>query len=358
MRRGVMAGRFASSGTALDQFWRVEELEAPARERLAAATAEFLSGVPGDGRTLSANRAAFARWQFEPHVLVDVSLRDLSTTVLGQRIELPVMIAPSALHRLYHPDGELATARAAAAAGTLAVISTSSSYPLEDVRAAAADFAPWFQLYWVSDREMTRYLVERAHAAGFAAICLTVDAAVPSWREHELRAPFVFPDGVIQANLPGGPHVHATDLTWESLAWLRSLSPLPLVLKGVLRVDDARRAVEHGVDGLIVSNHGGRQLDGSIASLDALAAVAEALDGSIELYMDGGVRSGSDVAVAVALGARAVLIGRPALWGLTLGGEAGVARVLALLRGQLDSAMGLLGAPTLPSLTRDLLRPA
>jgi 4-hydroxymandelate oxidase len=340
-----------------DSFWRVEDFEAPARERLSPAVREFLYEVPGTGRTYRGNRAAFESWQFEPHVLVDVSRRDLATTVLGQRIDLPVMIAPTALHRLYHPDGELATVRAAASAGTLAVLSTSSSYPLEDIVAAAGPTS-WFQLYWLADREITRYLVQRAFDADCSAICLTVDAAVPAWREHELRTPFVFPDGVRQANLPpgSGPHSHASELTWKSLEWLRSLSPLPLVLKGVLRSDDARLAVEHGVDALIVSNHGGRQLDGTVASLDALPRVRDAVQDRLEIYLDGGVRGGSDVATAIALGARAVLIGRPALWGLTVGGEAGVSRVLAILRGQLEAAMGLLGAPTLRDLTPDLLR--
>lgn len=340
---------------AVTNLWNLAEFEAAAYELLPARVSNYVAGAAGDGRTMRGNREAFGRWVFAPRVLVDVSQRDLSTTVLGQRIDIPLMVAPSSLHGLYHPDGELATARAAGAAGTVMIASTGSSYPMEQI-AAAASGPLWFQLYWLQDEGVTRDLVQRAAAAGYRALCLTVDSPVAPWRENERRVPLL-PEDLRLGNVTGGPFAPASNLTWESLAWLRSIAPLPLVLKGILSVADALLAVEHGADAIIVSNHGGRQVDDTIATLDALPPIVEAVGGRIEVYVDGGVRRGTDVLKALALGARAALIGRPAPWGLAVGGEAGVARVLSLLRSDLESAMATLGVPTVASIPRDILLP-
>ena len=247
-------------------------------------------------------------------------------TILGRTIALPILFAPTALHRFAHPDAELATARAAEALGTTMVMSSGASVRFEDVGPTVTK--PWFQLYWFTDRELTRDLVARAEASGFAAICVTVDAPVPAWREHEERLPPLPSPGIWSDNLPRDadpPLEVEAALTWQSLEWLRSITSLPILLKGIMTAEDAALAVEHGLDGIIVSNHGGRQLDWAQATLDALPEIVEAVDvagGKLEILMDGGIRRGTDVLKALALGARAVLIGRPVQWGLATGGGA------------------------------------
>lgn len=344
----------AVTGPTAADLWSLAEFEAAAYARLPPRAVNYIAGAAGDGRTMRGNRDAFGRWVFCPRLLVDVSQRDLSTTVLGHRIDFPVMVAPSSLHALSHPDGELATARAAGSAGTVMVASTGSSHPMESI-AAAATGPLWFQLYWLHDWALTRELVQRACAAGFKALCLTIDSPVAAWRENELRLPLT-PEDLRLGNITG-VQATASDLTWDALSRLRSICPLPLVLKGILAAEDARLAVEHGADAIIVSNHGGRQVDDTVATLDALPAVIEAVDGRLEVYVDGGVRRGTDVLKALALGARATLIGRPALWGLAVDGQAGVARVLSILRSELEAAMGNLGTPTTVRITRDILLP-
>ena len=324
--------------------------------------------------TLWHNRAAFDRLSLAYRVLVDVSRRDLGTTVLGQPVSMPVLVAPTAFHAMAHPDGECGTARAAAAAGTAMVLSTLSNTPVEDVVAAAGSAPVWFQLYVFRDRGVTRALVERAAAAGATALVLTVDAPLLGWREADVRNRFGLPPGLTIANLvpaERGEMAGAADdsglaayfarfidpaLTWDDLEWLRSLTPLPLVVKGVVRADDARRAVAAGARAVMVSNHGGRQLDTAPATVEVVGEVAEAVGDAAEVYLDGGVRRGIDVIKALALGARAVLVGRPVLWGLAVGGQAGVGRVLEILRGELDHAMALCGCPDLAAITRDLVR--
>jgi 4-hydroxymandelate oxidase len=306
-------------------------------------------------------------------MLVDVSQRDLSTQILGQSLELPILIAPMAFQCLAHPEGEIATAKAAAKMGTAMVLSTLATKSIEEVTSAGNHTPQWFQLYVHRDRALTRTLVERAYAAGFQALCLTVDAPLLGKRERDTRNQFVLPQGMELANLatltdleisykPGESGLFAyfleqlnPALTWKDLEWLQSLSPLPLVVKGILRGDDALRAVEHGAKAVIVSNHGGRQLDGAIATIDALSEVVAAVGDKAEVLVDGGIRRGTDVLKALALGAKAVLLGRPVLWGLAVGGEAGVRHVLELLRDELDLAIALSGCAKLQDIDSSLV---
>ncbi len=336
----------------LARLFSVEDFEPLARERMADAAYRYVAGWAGTGETVRLNREAFGRWVLKPRALIDVSTIDPSTTVLGQPVSMPVLFAPSALHRLAHPDGELATAAASVTTGTIMIMSTSASATIEAVARVAKD--PWFQLYWLTDRELTRDLVQRAAAAGFRALCLTVDAPVGGWREGELRYPVPISATCRAANLPDDVEVE-TRLTWSSLEWLRSISPLPLVLKGIMTAEDARLAVEHGAAAVVVSNHGGRQLDWAQASLDALPEIVDAVDGRLEILTDGGIRRGTDVLKALALGARAVLVGRPVFWGLATGGAAGLAAMIELIRGELISAMALTGATSVSEVGRQVV---
>ena len=349
----------------------VEDFEEQARERLPQLVYDYYAGGAGDEWTLRENRRAFERWVFRPRFLVDCSNVGLRTTVLGQEIDFPVMVAPTAFHRLAHPDGEIATARGTAQAGTVMVVSTISTTSMEEV-AAAVDSPKWFQLYMHKDRELTAGLVKRAHEHGYLAIVLTVDTPLLGRRLRDERNSFTLPEGVGLANLEGVPlpaepgsnlfRYFADQLeiamTWEDVAWLRELSPLPVLLKGILTEEDARLAVEAGVRGIVVSNHGGRQLDGAPATLDVLPEVVEAVGGRAEVYLDGGVRRGTDALKALALGARAVMVGRPILWGLAANGQAGVAEVLAMLKSELALAMTLSGRDKVAEVDRSLVAPA
>lgn len=340
----------------LSRIFSVEEFEDLARERMPIEGYSFIAGWAGSGAAARGNREAYARWTFRPRVLMDVSRIDTSTTVLGRKIGVPILFAPTALHRFAHPDAELATARAAEALETIMIISTSASLPIEEVGPAAT--APWFQLYWFTDRGVTAELIARAEASGCAALCVTVDTPVAAWREGEMRLPPLPSPGITSGNLPDDadpPLQIESSLTWQSLDWLRSITKLPLVLKGVTAPEDAALAAEHGVDGIVVSNHGGRQLDFSMATLDALPEVVEAVDGRLDVLVDGGVRRGTDVLKALALGARAVLIGRPVLWGLGAGGTEGLLRMVELIRGELVSAMGHTGQTAASRVDRGIL---
>jgi len=348
------------------------ELEAIARAQIPATSWDYYAGGAGDEATLRDNVEAYARLRLMPRVLVDVSKLTLATTALGAPIAFPVLVAPLACQRLAHADGEAATARGAAAAGTIMVVSTLATMRLEDV-ATAADAPKWFQLYVHKDHGLTRALIDRAVAAGYRAIVLTVDTPRLGRRERDVRNGFTLPRGLALANFTGdaartpattggsGLAAYAAShlddaLTWDDLAWVRAQSSLPLAIKGVVRADDARRAVELGAAAVIVSNHGGRQLDGTIATIDALPAVADAVGGRAEVYVDGGVRRGTDVLKALALGARAVLLGRPVLWALAAGGAEGVTQALALLRAELDHALALAGVPSVRDVPRDVVR--
>lgn len=355
----------------------VSDYESLAVEHLSQMALDYYNSGAWDEVTLQDNRAAFERFKIRPRMLVGVSDRHLTTKVLGQPLQMPLLIAPMAFQCLAHPDGEVATANAAASAGVGMVLSTLATKSIEDVALAFdhhPDAAPqWFQLYVHRDRGMTRALVERAYAAGYKALCLTVDAPLLGRRERDKRNQFALPPGLHLANLAtlSGldiPHQEGESglftyfaqqldpaVTWRDLEWLQSLCPLPLVLKGILRGDDAEKAVECGAKAIVVSNHGGRQLDYAIASLDALAEVVEAVDGRAEVLVDGGIRRGVDILKALALGAKAVLLGRPVLWGLAVGGEAGVSHVIELLRDELDVAMALSGCATLQDIDSSLV---
>ncbi len=351
----------------------LQELEALARERLPQMVYDYYAGGANDELTIDDNRRAWEAIRLRPRVLVGVRDVDPSTTVLGRRLAMPLLTAPCGFNGLAHPEGERAVARAAAGAGVVQVVSTVSNTSLEDVAAAAPDGARWFQLYCYRDREVTRALVERAQAAGYDALCVTVDVPYLGRREREIRTGFHLPPGVTIKNLEPyavadmaaaerdsalRKYVNALwdpGLDWTAIDWLRSITTLPLVLKGILAGDDARLAADHGAAGVIVSNHGGRQLDGSVSSAYALGEVAAAAGDRLEVLVDGGIRRGSQVVAALAMGARAVLIGRPYLWGLAVDGEAGVARVLENYHNEIVLAMALCGRRTVADIDRELL---
>lgn len=348
------------------------EYETLASQHLSKMALDYYARGAWDEVTLRDNRAAYDRYKLLPRVLADVTHRDLSTTVLGRPLKLPILIAPMAFQRLAHPQGEVATARAAKSMGATMVLSTLSTISLEEV--ARETDRLWFQLYVHRDRSLTRALVERAEAAGYSALCLTVDAPVLGQRERDRRNEFSLPLGMELANLTAMADLKIPQtkgesgllayfaqqldpgLTWQDVEWLQSLTKLPVVVKGILRGDDARRAVEHGAKAIVVSNHGGRQLDGAIATIDALGEVVAAVGDRAEVLVDGGIRRGSDILKAIALGAKAVLVGRPILWGLAVGGELGARHVLELLRDELDRGMALSGCAKIEDIDVSLVR--
>lgn len=350
----------------------LNDLEALARDRLPQMAYDYFAGGANDELTMDENRRAWEAVRLRPRVLVDVSHVDCTTTVLGRPVSMPLLLAPCGFNGLAHPDGERAVARAAAAAGVIQVVSTAATTSLEDVAAAAAGLR-WFQLYCYRDREVTRALVQRAEAAGYEALCVTVDVPFLGRREREVRNGFHLPPGVTLKNLE--PYAVATmaaaerdsalakyvnalwdpSLDWTAIDWLRSITRLPVVLKGILAGNDALRAAEHGARAVIVSNHGGRQLDGSVCSASALREVVETAGGRLEVLVDGGIRRGSHIVAALAMGARAVLIGRPYLWGLAVDGTDGVRQVLDGLRNELVLAMALCGRPAVAEIDRSLL---
>ena len=328
------------------------DYEELAQAHLDAAAWAYYAGGSDDEITLRANREAFTRIQLRPRVLVDVNRCDTHVTVLGTPISLPVMVAPTAFHSLACPEGECATAQAAGGAGTLMVASSSSTRSLEEI-AQAASGPLWFQLY-VFNRQGVAELLQRVATAGYRALVLTVDS--PRWgqKERAIRSGFQIPT---KANFVDQADARDTvSFTWKDLDWLRSLSPLPIILKGILTAEDARMAVEHGVEGIIVSNHGGRQLDSVPASIEALPEIVEVVNQRCEVYMDGGIRRGTDILKALALGARAVLVGRPILWGLAVEGKEGAQQVLEILRAELELAMALAGRPTITSIDQSLVK--
>jgi 4-hydroxymandelate oxidase len=340
------------------------DFEAAARERLEAASFGYVAGGSFDEVTLRRNLEAWSGWELQPRVLVDVSRVDTSTSLLGQQVAVPFGIAPAALHGLCHPEAELATAGAAASAGVLFVLSTLASRPLEEVAGAPAEGLRWFQLYVSNDRGFSRALVERAEAAGYAALVLTVDLPVLAVRASRSRTGFDIGAGAT-GHFAAEEEMtfqeildtrYADDLTWTDVEAIRSWSSLPVVVKGILHPDDARLAAEHGAAAVVVSNHGGRQLDRVPASIDALPDVVEAIGGRAEVYLDGGVRRGTDVLTALALGARAVVAARPFMYALATGGAEGVARAIDILCRETETAMALLGTPRVRDIGRDHVR--
>ena len=370
-RRDTIAPMSSPAPPDLATLLTIGDLEQAAAAALSPMALRYYRSGADAEHTLLENQAAFARWVLYYRVLCDVSTRDLATTVLGTRVAAPILIAPTAYHRLAHPDGEIGTARAAAAAGLIYVMSTLATTTIEDIAAATPGAPRWFQLYVHKDAGLTRALVARAAAAGHSAIVVTVDTPLLGRRIGDERHGFALPDGLSMVNLLGDAtprsgsalaayvaERHEPALTWKHIEALRASTALPIVLKGIVRADDARRAADVGVGAIIVSNHGGRQLDHAPATIDALPAVAEAVAGRCEVLMDGGVRWGTDIVKALALGARAVLLGRPILWGLAAGGQPGVTRALDILTTELSRAMALAGCATIHDITRDLVREA
>jgi lactate 2-monooxygenase len=343
---------------------RLEEL---AERRIGGTAAAYVAAGAGDGATMRANRAALDRWQIVPRVLRDVAERDLSVELIGRQIPAPLALGPVGCMSIFHPDAERAAARAAAALGVPYTLSSVSSTPMEEVAEAMGDGERWFQLYWSKDLEVTRSFLSRASAAGYSAVFLTLDTPVPGWRPRDLdRGYLPFLRGVGIANYVTDPAFQAglsmsaeddphsavrhfvemfndPGITWQDLDFVRENWDGPIVLKGILHPDDARNAVDLGVDGIVVSNHGGRQLSGAIAAADALPRVVQAVGGKVTVFFDSGVRTGADVFRALALGARAVLLGRPYAYGLGLGGQAGVSHVIRCLLAEFDLTLAQAG---------------
>lgn len=354
----------------------VDDFEAVARARLSAMAYDYYRSGADEEHTLLRNRDAWTTYELWYRTLVDVAAPRLGTSVLGTKVSSPILVAPTAYHCLAAPEGERATARACADAGSLYVASTLATTSLEDVAAAAPDAPRWFQLYVHKDRDFTARLVARAKAAGYGAIVVTCDTPVLGRRCADVRNGFALPTGMVMANLVealppdlrdgSGSELarfvasrHDAAFTWKDLAELAATcAPLPLVVKGIVRGDDARAALDHGARAIWVSNHGGRQLDLAPATADGLVEVIAAVGQRAEVYVDGGIRAGTHALVALGLGARAVFVGRPVLWGLAAGGQAGVSRILALLGEELLRAMQLAGCADVAAVDSDLVRPS
>jgi isopentenyl diphosphate isomerase/L-lactate dehydrogenase-like FMN-dependent dehydrogenase len=351
-----------------DGLINLADFERAAAEKLDPGILGYFAGGAGDEVTLRDNVAAWGRWRLRPRVLAGVGEVSTAAQVLGRQASMPVLVAPVAYQRLVDPEGELAMARAASAAGAVMGLSTLATTRPAEVAAAALGARHWFQLYCFRDREVTQAMVDEAVECGFEAILLTVDTARAGNRERDLRAGFAIPAGLgvpsVRAALGVDREVTIAEtfalmdpgLDWNDLEQLAESSPLPILVKGLLTAEDADLAVRHGAAGVVVSNHGGRQLDRCLATGDALPEVVEAVEGRAPVFVDGGIRRGVDVAIAMALGAEAVLVGRPALWGLAVGGEAGVRRVLELLRAELELALALCGCASPAELGRGHVR--
>jgi 4-hydroxymandelate oxidase len=335
------------------RYLQVDDYEPVAKEKLPPDVYDYYAGGAGDERTLEENHRAFGRWVLRPRFLRASGFPDPSTELMGTRVEFPVLVAPWAYQGRAHPDGERGTVRGAARAGTIAVVSSTAVDDLERI-AAASDGPKWWQLYLFADPALNDDMLARVVSAGYQAICWTVDFPVGGLRHRDMRSGFVMPFGIGDAD-----YVFEPNMTWDHLTFIREhASGLPVLVKGILTAEDAVLAVEHGADGIVVSNHGGRQLDGCPASLDALPEIVEAVAGRLPVLMDGGVRRGTDVVKAIALGASAVMVGRPAVWALAAEGEDGVAGVLSILRAEIENAMALTGCRSVADVRRELVAPA
>ncbi len=379
-QRGVYAAGLDDVAPALP--FSHDELERRARELIGPRLYSWVGGGAGAGETLRANREGFGAWRIVPRMLRDVSQRELGVEVCGMRLDSPLLLAPIGVHTILHPDGELAVARAAARTGVPMVASTPSAFTLEAIAAEMGDARRWFQFYWPNDRELAASLLRRAEDAGYSAIVVTLDTFMLGWRPTDLTAaymPFLrgigianyLEDPVFRSRLAAPPEddlpaavAHWTScysdpsVTWEDLAFLREHTALPILLKGILHPDDARAAAAHGADAIVVSNHGGRQVDGAVGAIAALPAVVAAVPADLPVLFDSGIRTGADVVKALAIGARAVLVGRPYMWGLALGGEPGVTQVIQGLLAELELTMALSGVASVGALEPGVLRPA
>ncbi len=379
MQRQLEIYQLGLAGKKLSVPIPVSQLEKKAAETLTPQAYDYIAGSASGERTAHANLEAFDHWRIVPRMLRDVSQRDLSVEVLGQKLPVPVLLGPIGVQSIIHPDAELASSRAAASLGIPLVLSTVSSRPIEEVAQSMGSAQRWFQLYWGKDHELTASFLQRAEKSGFSALVVTLDTAMLGWRERDLQHPYLpfllgdglanyFTDPVFCSRLEKPPQddpaaairlwatlYSNTALTWKDLAWLRGQTRLPIVLKGILHPDDARLAIDHGADAVIVSNHGGRQVDGAIAALDALAPVVDAIRDKIPILFDSGIRHGADAIKALALGANAVLLGRLYLWGLAVAGEQGVRDVVQNFLADLDITMGLSGFRSVKELNATIL---
>lgn len=357
-----------------------EELERRAKEKLDAKPYDYVAASAGAEVTVRKNSQAFEKWNILPRMLCDTASRDLSVELFGKKLPYPILLAPIGVQSIVHPEGELATARAAAAMNVPFISSTASTYSLENIASAAGNSNKWFQLYWSSDHEIAASMVRRAEAAGYGAIVITLDTPMMAWREKDIEhayLPFLQAEGIgnyledpvfcsrlerspkediraaimLWAQVFGNP-----SLTWKDLQIIRMQTSLPIILKGILHPEDAKLALEHGVDGVIVSNHGGRQVDGAIPAIDALPEIVDVIRDEIPVLMDSGIRRGSDIVKALALGAKAVLLGRPYMYGLALAGEEGVKQVIRNLIADFDLTMALSGKKNVSELNRDMLK--
>ncbi|WP_251550537.1 lactate 2-monooxygenase [Neobacillus muris] len=357
-----------------------EDLEKKAKEQLSAKPYYYVAASAGGEVTAKENNLAFNKWKIVPRVLCDTSSRELTIELYGKKLNYPILLAPVGVQSIVHPDGELAAARAAASMEIPLIASTASTYSLEKISAEMGDSPRWYQLYWSNDREIAASMVNRAENAGYDAIVITVDTPMMSWREKDIEhayLPFLeakgignyLEDPVFLSRLEVSPQEDMQSavmlwskvfgnpaLTWVDLEFIKQQTKLPILLKGILHPEDARLAVEHGADGIIVSNHGGRQVDGAIAAIDALPGVVDEVQGKIPVLMDSGIRRGSDIIKALCLGAKAVLVGRPYMYGLALAGEDGVKQVLRNLLADFDLTLALSGKKSVSELNRDLLK--
>ncbi|XP_069090248.1 2-Hydroxyacid oxidase 1 [Pleurodeles waltl] len=354
----------------------VDDFEQYAKKALPKSVYDYYRSGADDQQTLADNVDAFARWRLHPRRLRDVSLLDLSTSVLGHKISMPICVGATAMQRMAHPEGETATVKACRSIGTGMMLSSWATSSMEEVSEAAPDALRWMQLYIYKDRELTKSLVQRAERAGYKGIFLTVDTPYLGRRFDDVRNRFQLPPHLRMKNFQTSDLAFASEkgygedsglavyvakaidpsIKWVDIEWLRGLTSLPIVAKGILRADDALEAVKHGVDGILVSNHGARQLDGVPATIDALPEIVEAVKGKVEVYLDGGIRKGTDVLKALALGANAVFIGRPVLWGLAYQGEDGVHDVLQMLKEELRLSMALAGFRSIKEIDKTLVR--
>ncbi|XP_048391517.1 hydroxyacid oxidase 1 [Stegostoma tigrinum] len=353
----------------------INDFEQHAKNILPKAVYDYYRSGADEQQTLMDNVAAFSRWSLRPRVLRDVSKVDLSVTFLGQRFNMPICVSATAMQRMAHPEGEVATVRACESLGTGMMLSTWATSSIEEVAEAAPDAVRWLQLYIYKDRELTQSLVRRAEKAGYCGVFLTVDTPCLGKRLADVRNKFKLPPHLRMANFEtldlafskkhygddSGLAVYTADaidpsIKWEDIDWLRELTQLPIVLKGVLRADDAREAVKHGIDGILVSNHGARQLDCVPATIDALTEITDAVGGKVEVFLDGGVRKGTDVLKALALGAKAVFLGRPILWGLAYQGEEGVCDVLQMLKDEFKLSLALAGCRSVKEIDKSLVK--
>lgn len=379
MQRQLEIYQLGLAGKKLSVPIPVSQLEQKAAEILTPQAYDYIAGSASGERTARANLEAFDHWRIVPRMLRDVSQRDLSIDLFGRRLPVPVLLGPIGVQSIIHPEGELAPSRAAASLGIPFILSTLSSRPIDEIAQAMGSSERWFQLYWGKDHELTTSFVKRAENSGYSALVVTLDTSMLGWRERDLQHPYLpfllgdglanyFTDPVFCSRLEKPPQADPgaavqlwatqysnTALIWKDLIWLRRQTRLPIVLKGILHPEDARLALDHRADAIIVSNHGGRQVDGAIAALDALPPIVEATQGKIPVLFDSGIRNGADAIKALALGANAVLLGRLYLWGLAVAGEQGVRDVVRNLLADLDITMGLSGFRSVKELNPSIL---